>query len=124
MFIKERILQIAEFKDITKQDLCKKMGVTYGNFTGKNKNTPINSDSIANLLSIFPDISARWLLTGEGEMLRNCEKNEEKGAEVAGPGAIELIARLHAEVVAAKNEVIALKDELRQLEIVMLKNEK
>lgn len=70
MLIKERILQIAENKGIAKPLLCKNIGSTYGNFTGVNKNRPINSDFIANLLSIYPDVSAEWLLTGRGSMLK------------------------------------------------------
>lgn len=75
MYIKERILQIAEYKGIGKVEFCEKIGLTYGNFTGSNKKTPINSNTLGNILSIFSEISPEWLLTGEGEMLRNGEKS-------------------------------------------------
>lgn len=71
MTIKERILQIAETKHITKQLFCEKIGLTYGGFTGDNKKRPINSDAIANILVIYPDVSAEWLITGKGDMLKS-----------------------------------------------------
>jgi phage repressor protein C with HTH and peptisase S24 domain len=68
--IKERILQVAKYKGFTLENFCNKIGLTYGNFKGKAKETPINSDAIVNILSIIPDINIEWLLTGEGQMLK------------------------------------------------------
>lgn len=51
--------------------------MTYGNFKGENKKTPINSNALVNILSKYADISERWLLTGEGEILKE-EKEEVK----------------------------------------------
>lgn len=69
--IKDRILYIGEYKGIGRQNICKKIGMTYQNFTGEAKKRPINSTAIQNIIAMFPDISIEWLLTGEGEMLRN-----------------------------------------------------
>lgn len=66
--IKEKILQVAKYKGFALEDFCEKIGMTYGNFKGKAKETPINSTSIANILAIVPDLNLNWLLTGEGEM--------------------------------------------------------
>lgn len=68
--IKERILSISEYKGITKESFFQKIGMTYGNFKGKSKDTPINSNAIADILTMFPDIDPEWLLTGEGAMLK------------------------------------------------------
>ena len=38
---KEKILQVLEIKKIKKENFFKSLGVTYGNFTGDNKKTPI-----------------------------------------------------------------------------------
>ncbi|MEO9258567.1 MAG: S24 family peptidase [Crocinitomicaceae bacterium] len=69
--IKERILQITENKGITKESFFEKIGMSYGNFKGKSKITPINSNAIADILSIYPDVNPTWLLTGNGKMLFN-----------------------------------------------------
>lgn len=68
--IKERILHIAENKGIPKEKFFNDIGMTYGNFKGKSKETPINSNAIADILAMFPDINLQWLLTGDGEMIK------------------------------------------------------
>lgn len=72
--IKERILYIIEYHNDTKEDFFKKIGMTYGNFKGSAKKTPINSDALVNILSIYKDINPEWLLTGKGEMLKEREQ--------------------------------------------------
>ncbi len=67
--IKVRIIQVLEIMHVPKEEFYKKIGMTSANFRGKAKNTPLNSDAIANVLSVLPDLDARWLITGEGEML-------------------------------------------------------
>lgn len=68
--IKERVLQIAEIKGISKKSFIESIGMTYGNFNGKNRDTPLNSTAILNILTQMPDINAEWLITGQGEMLK------------------------------------------------------
>lgn len=41
--------------------------MSYGSFTGQAKNTPLNSNAIANILCIVPDVNLHWLLTGIGD---------------------------------------------------------
>lgn len=68
--IKERVLKIAEYKGVSKEKFFDKIGMTYGNFKGKSKETPLNSNAVADILSIYNDINAEWLLTGNGPMLK------------------------------------------------------
>lgn len=68
--IKERVLQIADFKGVTKEKFFNEINMTYGNFKGKSKNTPLNSNALADILTIYNEISPEWLLTGKGEMLK------------------------------------------------------
>jgi hypothetical protein len=68
--IKERIVEILEYKGVVKEDFFAKIGMTSANFRGNAKNTPLNSNAIVNILSEFPDINPDWLLTGKGKMLR------------------------------------------------------
>jgi phage repressor protein C with HTH and peptisase S24 domain len=67
--IKERILQIPENKGVSKEKFFESIGMSYGNFKGKSKETPINSNAIADILTIYPDINPNWLIKGEGKML-------------------------------------------------------
>ena len=87
--IKERILQIAKRKGITNREICQKIGLTYGGFTGENKKRPVNSDAIANLLVEYPDVNPRWLLTDQGAMLH--EQSAPEVAPTIGTG----LPRLH-----------------------------
>lgn len=69
--IKERVLQIAEYKGIAKESFFESIGMTYGNFKGKSKLTPLNSNAIVDILTMCSEINSDWLLTGEGEMLKS-----------------------------------------------------
>ncbi len=68
--IKERVLHLTDIKGVTKQEFFKNIGMTYGNFTGKAKETPLNSNAIGNILLIYPDVNIEWLITGEGEPIK------------------------------------------------------
>ncbi len=69
--IKERVLQIADYKGVSKEKFCKSIGMSYGSFKGDAKSRPLNSDAIENILTMYDDISANWLVTGDGEMTKN-----------------------------------------------------
>ncbi len=68
--IKERVLQIPEYKGIAKEDFFNSIDMTYGNFKGANKKRPLNSDALENILTKYPDVNSNWLLTGKGSMLK------------------------------------------------------
>lgn len=67
--IKERIIEVLDFKGFPKEKFYAKIGMTSANFRGKAKLTPINSNAIENILSEIPEINLNWLITGEGKML-------------------------------------------------------
>lgn len=66
--IKDRILYFAEKKEVSKQDFFRKTGLNYSNFTGKSKDSDLNSKSVGEILLKYPEINPIWLLTGQGEM--------------------------------------------------------
>lgn len=68
--IKERILYVAKNQGYKYEDFFEKIGMSYGNFKGNNKNRPINSDAIADILTIIPKLNVEWLITGEGTPLK------------------------------------------------------
>lgn len=69
--VKERILHIAKIKRVAKKTLCENIGMTYGNFKSEAKKTPLNSDAIANLFSLYPDVNLEWIIAGKGEPLKD-----------------------------------------------------
>lgn len=74
--IKERVLQIADFYEVTKENFFKELGLSYANFKGKQKNSGLSSDSIDTILTKYPEISPEWLVLGNGHILRNMNIKE------------------------------------------------
>lgn len=72
--IKDRIIQILNKKGIAKEKFCTEIGMTSASFRGEARKTPLNSTAVENILSALPDVSAEWLLTGRGEMLKRSNK--------------------------------------------------
>jgi transcriptional regulator with XRE-family HTH domain len=68
--MKERIQKFIDYKGIKAGDLASVMGVQRSNIShilnGRNKP---GASFIEKFLLVFPDINARWFLTGKGEML-------------------------------------------------------
>lgn len=65
--IKERVLYLSEKLEVNKQIFFRNIDITYGNFTGKKKRTPLNSDTIKNIILKYPAVNAEWLLLGCGK---------------------------------------------------------
>ncbi len=123
--IKERVLQIAEYKGFSKEKFFKKIGMTYGNFKGSAKKTPLNSDAVAKILTNFPEINPLWLLTGEGEMLKQgggeTEKLEKMMQEIRGlQKQVELLEQIKVnsqKLIGAQDQVIAsYKEKIQELQ--------
>lgn len=69
--IKERVLQLVEYKGFSKEGFFAKIGMSSANFRGDARKTPLNSSAIENILAEIPEINLEWLITGQGEMLRS-----------------------------------------------------
>lgn len=79
--IKERILSFLECNGIKKADFYQATGVADSNFKGKNLYSQPGGDVLVKILTSYPNISAEWLLTGEGDMLKS-KYTEESQIEV------------------------------------------
>lgn len=79
--IKERILSFLECNGIKKADFYQATGVADSNFKGKNLYSQPGGDVLVKILTLYPNISAEWLLTGEGDMLKS-KYTEEPQIEV------------------------------------------
>lgn len=111
--IKERILQIADYKNVKKGDFIESLGQSYNNYRGRSKESPPSSEVIAEISTKHPDINLIWLLTGKGEMIQDKSSNPNKEVE------------FYEKLLELKNKEIEVKDELiKQLKdhITTLKN--
>lgn len=84
MTIKERILQFIDFLGEQKGRFFDAVGIASSSFRGEAKhNDSINGGSLVKILTIYPNLSANWLILGEGPMLKS---------DIAGPMvAVELV---------------------------------
>ena len=69
--IKERILSFLESQGIKKVDFFEATGIQSSNFKGKNMSSQPGGDMFVRVLTIYPNLSAEWLLRGEGDMLKS-----------------------------------------------------
>ncbi len=75
--IKQKILQYLEYKGISKYKFYQETGITNGILSQSNG---ISEDNLLRFLSYYKDISAEWLLTGEGSMLKTDNPTEPSDA--------------------------------------------
>ena len=111
--IKERILYLAENVEVNKQEFFRKIDMTYGNFTGNNKNRPVNSDSIKNILANYPNTNPWWLIMGNGEMLKNdiseIKKEQESDYKELAESRKEIIELQKEKIHNLEKEIAKLK---------------
>lgn len=77
--VKERLLQFAKSQKLVMMDFYKKITIASSNFSGKGGESALSTDKIIHILTIYPELSADWLLLEKGEMLR---KNNGKSVNV------------------------------------------
>ena len=87
--IKDKILTFLQKKGIKKADFFEEMGIQPSNFKGKNMQSQPGGDMLVKILSIYPDLSADWLLRDKGEMLvPEFEPTKENGENFMDPSEI------------------------------------
>lgn len=102
---KQKILQYLDFKGISKADFCRQTGFSYENFKGKSLKSDIGGAILGKIITIYSDISPKWLLTGEGTMLKtdtpdDGAKTEEETASDGVTAALERIIQRQAKEIA------------------------
>lgn len=80
-----RVKQICKFYHITKLEMAAKIGTTQSNLSVLNNGKQHHTDAYRILLG-FPDINARWLLFGDGDMLTQKEAEPQKQPDPAPEG--------------------------------------
>lgn len=80
MTIKERVMQLLEVKGVAKENFFAEIGMTSANFRGTAKQTPLNSNAIANIFTTIPDVNLEWLITGKGDMFKSKQSTASSSA--------------------------------------------
>jgi len=71
--INQRLKSIFEEKKIKVNAVAAELEIDYRQFNNWLNNTKPSVEGLQKILRYLPDIDARWLLTGEGEMLNQSE---------------------------------------------------
>lgn len=120
MGIKERLDLVIKHLNISGRAFSKKCGFSESYYATINDG--IGADKLNKILSTFPEISARWLITGNGDMLVKNEANStstEKFLEKISSSFEELnkgqlaiigqngeVIRINAEIIKQNSELI------------------
>lgn len=72
----DRIIKFIEFKGIKKSVFYKNTGLSNGYL---DKVKELGADKILSIISFYTEINIEWLITGEGEMLKQEGNNESLG---------------------------------------------
>ena len=81
MTVKDRIKLFIKNKGLSQAKFEKAAGLSNGYVNGI-KSAP-GADKLQNIFDAFPDLNTSWLLTGEGEMLKEEDTRELQDAELA-----------------------------------------
>ncbi len=119
--ITQRIKQVSDILEIKVSNLEKQIGASKGVLSRAiSQNTDIQSKWLGVIVENYPQISAEWLLTGNGQMLKNqVLKSEKEGGGLVTQQMIdkiteqaEEIARLKIEIEEYKKTISSLKDRI------------
>jgi hypothetical protein len=72
----DRTIQFIEFKGIKKSSFYKNTGLSNGYL---DKVKELGADKILSIISFYTELNIEWLITGEGEMLKQEGNNESLG---------------------------------------------
>ncbi len=124
--IKERILTFLDAKGVKKVDFFEESGIQSSNFKGKNKYSQPGGDMLVKILTLYPDLSAEWLMRGEGSMFRDntsidnvtaYEKTSEKPDVIIDDSSDSPIVDKFLTIIREQSEEIGrLKARITQLE--------
>lgn len=69
--LKEKILAFLAEMGIRKVDFYESTGIQSSNFKGTNLKSAPGGDMLVKILTLYPNLSAEWLMRDEGNMLRD-----------------------------------------------------
>lgn len=124
MDIRDRIIQIIEFKGISKNAFEKAIGVSKS-YIANTKS--ISADVAASTCLVYSDISPIWLLTGEGSMIKTDSSHTDHAKESVVIDMAQDSSSIYERMIEKKDkriEELALMVGNLQKEVEMLKQDK
>lgn len=101
----KRIKDYIDYKGIKISSFEKSAGLSNGSFGGQlKKNRTIGIDKLENILKIYPDLNANWVLTGKGDMLR--DKHDHVRTQPSLTSPMPLTQLNYERTIEALNQVI------------------
>lgn len=128
--IKDKILAFLKERNIRKIDFFEATGIQSSNFKGKNMASQPGGEMIVKVLTLYPELSAEWLLRGEGNMIKSDDTNISTTIRVAHKAEInereeknagqnippEIMDRFLSTIKEQAEEIGMLKQKIVQLE--------
>ncbi len=128
--LKEKILSFLDLAGIRKVDFFEATGIQPSNFKGINVKSAPGGDMLVKVLTTYPQLSAEWLMRGEGAMLRNNTANPPQALKETATKEVKLnrssktedflppsaLTELVSTIREQAEEIGVLKERVRQLE--------
>lgn len=120
--IKERILSFLDAQGIRKVDFFEATGIQSSNFKGRNMQSQPGGDMLLKVLTLYPTLSAEWLLRGNGNMLLSdnidisktpSPTQKQKNDEISQ----QVIDKFLTTIQDQAEEIGGLKEQIRQMTI-------
>lgn len=110
----DRVLKLIKEKDLSINGLARIVGMNQSNLSMQfNGSRKLSLETIVSLLNAFSDISAEWLLRGEGNMLRTATSND---TSAFSDDKVKDVAYWKHVALSMSEEVTEKKDRIKELE--------
>lgn len=119
MDISKRLLQVVDYANITANAFAVKIGVSQPRFRNYLNGRAPDYETLSQICKTFVMINERWLLTGEGEMLKNTIENSIPTEEIvykSDPRDAELISSKNEIIDTQKKLILSLEQRIKDLE--------
>ena len=105
MPVKERLIEFAKSKEKSVRAFEIKTGLNIGYINAIR--VSIQPDKLKSIASHYADLNTGWLMTGEGQMLKSTDTNQEP---IRDPRDVEMIELLKFKIKSLEDENIKLKN--------------
>ena len=124
MSVKERLIQFLNYKGISKSEFGRVIGVSNSFVSSMAKS--IQPDKLKRITLNYPELNPEWLLTGEGEMIRN--EPVKNNSDVVIPRDVLDIMKKQADSLEKRDSQIdeligMLKDQLNSKKVGVLQED-